>query len=278
MQIYKGGEMMANETSADIIAGQRDELRRRLDAQNRLAIRPAALGLFAFGAVILAFWLVTRSDSTQSSLLLLAGLTVGAVAILLYYLSPSRFLRGEVADAVAITGVLNQGKILSSLLIEGRGIYVPASEAGATKVFVPVSDTITDVPASGGIFVGGAGKGVLLDPPGYGLLSCSRLITPALTEEDLENEIADLMVNGLELVRQAAAKREGGLVTVTMTDLANAGMCAAVRKENPRLCTGTGCPICSFAACLVSEGTRRRVRIESVEASGKVVTATFRLL
>jgi hypothetical protein len=268
---------MSPRPGVEVLQGQLEELKRQREAQNRWAIRPAALGLFALGVAVLAFWLATRDGSTQSSLMLLAGLTLVAIAILLYFLSPSRFLRGEVADAIAMTSVLNQGKILSALLIEGRGIYVPASEAGATKVFVPVSDTITDVPASGGIFVAGAGKGVLLDPPGYGLLSCSRLIIPALTEEDLENEIADLMVNGLELVRQAAAKREGGLVTVTMTDLANTGMCSTIRRENPRLCTQTGCPICSFAACMVAEGTRKRVRIEAVEVRGKVVSATFRL-
>jgi hypothetical protein len=266
------------EETVEVIRGQRDRLRKRLEAQNRWAIRPAALGMFAFGAVILAFWLLTRDGSTQSSLLLLVGLTVIAIAILLYFLSPSRFLRDDVTDALAMTSVLNQGKILSSLLIEGRGIYLPASEAGTTKVFVPVADTVTEVPTSGGIFVSGAGKGVLLDPPGYGLLSCSRLIIPALTEEDLENEIPDLLANGLELVRQAAVKREGGLVTVTMTDLANAGMCSAIRREDPRLCAQLGCPICSFAACLVAEGTRKRVRIEAVEVRGKVVSAAFRLL
>jgi hypothetical protein len=238
----------------------------------------AALALAAFGVVVLLFWLVTRDGSTQSSLLLLAGLTIVAIAILLYLLLPSRVLRGEVADAVAITGVLNQGKILASLLIEGRGIYVPASDAGTTKVFVPVSDAVTDIPATGGIFVAGAGKGMLLDPPGYGLLSCSRQISPGLTDDGLASEIADIMENGMELVSKAEARREGDLVTVTMTGLANAGMCSTVRKENPRLCTQTGCPICSFAACMVADGTRRRVRIEGVEVNGKVVKATFRLL
>lgn len=269
--------MMPRE-EADVIRGQRDELRKRLDAQNRWAVRPAAMWLFALGAAILAFWLVTRDGSTQSSLLLLSGLTIIAIAILLHFLSPSRFLRDEVADAVAITGVMNQGKILSSLLIEGRGIYVPASEAGATKVFIPVSDATTDVPLSGGVFVGGERKGMLLDPPGYGLLSCSRLICPVLTEERLENEIKDIMENGLELVRSVAVRREGDLVTVAMTDLANAGLCSAVRREHPRLCIQTGCPICSFAACMIADGTRRRLRIEGVEVSGAVVKATFRLL
>jgi hypothetical protein len=264
--------------AADALLGQRNELRKRLEAQNRWSVRPAALGLFILGLAILAFWILTRDGSIQSSLLLLAGLTAAAVGVLLYYLSPARFLRGEVADALAVTGVLDLGKILSSLLIEGRGVYVPASEGGCTKVFVPVAGTPAEIPLAGGVFVAGPDKGVLLDPPGYGLLSCSRLISPPLTEEGLENEIADLLEGGLELAGKAAVKREDGLVTVTMTDLANAGLCATVRRENPRLCTQIGCPICSFAACLVADGLRRRVCIESVEVRGKVVKATFRVL
>ena len=270
--------MMPRDTSEDVILGQRDVLRKKLEMQNRWAIRPAALGLSALGVVLLAFWLATRDGSTQSSLVLLAGLTIVAIAILLYYLSPSRFLRDEVADAIAITGVLDLGRILSSLLIEGRGIYVPASEAGRTKVFIPVGEAPAEIPLSDGIFVSGAGKGMLLDPPGYGLLSCSRLISPTLTEEGLENEISDILENGLELARKVTVKREGDRVTVSMADLANAGLCSAVRKENPRICTQTGCPICSFAACMVADGLRRRVRIEEVEVRGKVVKATFRLL
>jgi hypothetical protein len=270
--------MMSRDTSGDVILGQRDELRKKPEARSRRAIRPAAPGLFALGIALLVFWLATRDGSTQSSLLLLAGLTILAIAILLYYLSPSRFLRGEVADAIAITGVLDLGRILSSLLIEGRGIYVPASEAGRTKVFVPVAGAPAEVPLSGGIFISGAGKGILLDPPGYGLLSCSRLICPTLTEEGLENEIADILENGLELARKVTVKREGDSVTVSMVDLANAGLCSTVRKENPRLCTQMGCPICSFAACMVADGLRRRVRIEEAEVRGKVVKATFRLL
>jgi hypothetical protein len=269
---------MARDTAGEVLIGQRDELKKKLEAQNRWAIKPAALGLSVLGVALLVYWLATRDGSTQSLLVLLAGLTLLAVAILLYYLSPSRFLRCEVADAIAITGVLDLGRILASLLIEGRGIYIPASETGRTKVFIPVGEAPAAIPLSGGIFVSGADKGMLLDPPGYGLLSCSRLISPTLTEDSLESEITDILENGLELARKVTVKREGDSVTVSMADLANAGMCAAVRKENPRLCTQLGCPICSFAACMVADGTRRRVRIESVDVNGKVVKATFRLL
>lgn len=250
----------------------------RLNAQNRWAVRPAALGLFVLGVALLIFWFATDDRSVVSGLLLLAGLTVLATAIILHFLSPSRFLRDDVADALAISGVTDVYRILSSLMIEGRGVYVPASDAGATKVFVPASGVPGEITVSGNVFVSGPGKGILLDPPGYGLFSCARRISPPFTDEGLGHEIADLMEGGLELVRKASVRREGDRVTVSMTDLVNAGMCASIRKESPKLCTQIGCPICSFAACMVANGTHRRVRIENVVVQGTTVHATFELL
>lgn len=262
----------------DVITGQRDELRRRLDAQNRWSVRPAAIGLSVLGIALLIFWYATDDRSVVSALILLAGVTVLAVAIVLYFLSPSKFLRDDVADALAVSGVTDVGRILSSLMIEGRGIYVPASDAGATKVFIPASGIPGDIPSSGNVFVSGPDKGILLDPPGYGLFSCARRISPPFTDEGLGNEIADLMESGMELARKVTVRREGDRVTVSMTDLVNAGLCSTIRKESPKLCTQIGCPICSFAACMVADGTRRRVRIESVAVSEKTVHATFELL
>jgi hypothetical protein len=269
---------MPQKTNLEAVTGQRDELRRRLDAQNRRAVRPAALGLFVLGVAMLIFWFATDDRSVVSGLLLLAGLTVLALAIILYFLSPSKFLRDDVADALAISGVTDVYMILSSLMIEGRGVYVPASDAGATKVFVPASGVPGEIPSSGNVFVTGPGKGILLDPPGYGLFSCARQISPPFTDEGLGHEIADLMESGLELVRKVTVQRKDDRVTVSMTDMVNAGLCATIRKENPKLCTQIGCPICSFAACMVADGTHRRVRIESVVVKGNTVDATFELL
>jgi hypothetical protein len=266
------------ETIQDAVIGQRDELRRRPDVQNRQAIRPAAIGLSVLGIALLAFWYATDDRSVVSALLLLAGVTVLALAIMLYFLSPSKSLRDDVSDALAISSVTDVDMILSSLLIEGRGIYMPASDAGATKVFIPASIAPGETPSSGKVFVTGPSKGILLDPPGYGLLSCARRISPPFTDEGLANEITDLMESGLELAHKVAVRREGDRVTVSMTGLVNAGLCATVRKESPKLCTRIGCPICSFAACMIADGTRRRVRIEGVEIKGKTVHATFEML
>lgn len=265
----------------EILKGQRDALRRRLSAQSRWANRPAAAGLLLIGLALFAVWALARDGSAMSMLLLLAAVTMSSLAVLLYFLSPSAFLRAEVADAEAVSNALNVGRVLSGLLIEARGIYTPASLSGATKVFVPVAEGAADLPkASGSVFVApreGA-RGIMLDPPGYGLLAHAREIGAAFTDEGLENELKDIVENGLELARRAGVTRKGDEVTVTMAGLANAGMCERIRKEDPGVCARIGCPVCSFAACAVAEGTGRRLRIRNVSAEGGTVRVTLELI
>ncbi len=175
----------------EVLKAQRDSLKRKLDAQNRWAIRPAALALFLFGLALVVLWFgfeftasgydiatMLVSVSGMSMLLLLAGVAVIALAILLYFLSPARFLRAEVADALTLSGVANIEKLLAALLIEARGIYVPASQAGSTRLFIPVSGEpdLAGLPADGNLFVTpGAGTGgIMLEPPGYRLLAYVR--------------------------------------------------------------------------------------------------------
>jgi hypothetical protein len=248
-----------------------------------VGIRSAAISLFLFGLLIMAAWYWTNDGSTMSSLLMLIGLSVIVLAFLLYFLTPDRYLRSEVADALALPNTLNTGRLLSSLLVESGGIYLP--ESGLMRVFIPISARISDqeiealearsetlaAPAAGV-------KGVSLIPPGEGLFRCSRKIGAVFTPEGLENEIKDVLENGLELAASVDVRREGDRVGVTMRGLADRGLCAAVRKEQPGMCTQIGCPICSFVGCMVVSGTGRRARIEKVNVNKDEVTITYNLI
>jgi hypothetical protein len=283
-----------NET-IEILQVQRDGLKRKLDAQNHRAIRPAALALLVLGLTLLTLWLgleyisgngdvtaMLDSASGMSMLLLLTGVAVIALSILLYFLSPARLLRAEIADAFALSHMANIERLLTSLMTEARGVYVPAARAGTTRLFIPVSGKAdpASLPQSTGIFVtsGKGTGGIVLEPPGYRLLACLREIGATFTDKGLEDEMKDALKDSLELASHVAVRRKGDEVSVTMGDLANAGMCADIRKESPGTCTRTGCPVCSLVACMIAEGTGRMVRIQHADVNGRTLNVTFGLV
>ncbi len=86
------------------------------------------------------------------------------------------------------------------------------------------------------------------------------------------------MENGLELASKVGVRREGDCVTVDIRGLANSGMCAAIRKEDSGICVRTGCPICSFVACMVAEGSNKKVMVESVKIEGGSISVTYKVV
>jgi hypothetical protein len=239
--------------------------------------------LTLLGVIVLAIWAVTYNASNQMSMLLfLAGIGVLTVAILLYFFTPSRFVRDDICDAMAVSDVMSLNKMMSSLLIDSKGIYIPADKAGATRLFIPLSSkdiNIGNIEPGPGIFNSkGPVKGLTISPPGHGLFLYTLGIGAAFTDEGLENEVRDVLVNGLELAADAEVKRESGLVLVSLKDLVNKGLCSSIRGEDASVCTRTGCPICSFVACMVATGTGKNTRIKDIEVDGKTIKATFELL
>jgi len=67
-------------------------------------MRAAALVFAVFGILLMALWWATNDGSSMSMLLSLAGIGVIALAIMLYFFTPSRYLRDDVADALAVSG------------------------------------------------------------------------------------------------------------------------------------------------------------------------------
>lgn len=239
--------------------------------------------LALFGFIVLGFWLLTNNGSTESMLLSIAGISIVALAIMLYAFSPSRFLRGDVSDAISVTSILSLNKVLSSLLIEPRGIYIPSTQGGAVKVFIPLKAVDEKVlaqvsPGSGVFNVNGPVKGIALQPPGLGLFLYAQRMGAVFTTEGLDSGIRDVLENGMELASSVSVKPGADRFLVSMRDVANRGLCEAIRREDPMICTRMGCPVCSCVACMIAEGTGRRVRIGNVSVNGKNIEVTYELI
>lgn len=261
-------------------------LKTTLDRQNRWMLKPAAIALLLFGAAILVVWYITNNGSMMSMLLLLAGVSVVCLSLMLYFFSPSLYLRSEVAEAMSVSGVKGLRDILGSLLIESKGVYIPASQSGSTRLFIPLSEKqgpeeiSTIEPKGSAVFsvLGSGTKGILISPTGNGLYTYTKSIGAFYTDEGIENEIKDIIENSLEMAKDVSVKREEDTIKVNMKGLAIWGMCTGIRKEDPKLCYQIGCPICSLLGCMIVDATGRKARIEDIKAGKDSIEVTFRLI
>ncbi len=242
--------------------------------------------LAVIGIIVLSVGYITNNGSLMSALLVLTGISVLSIAVMFYFFSPSRLLRTDVCDAMTLSNAMTINKILSAVLVNSNGVYVPAVNGRSTKVYIQ----LTDGPDKGYIspaigesedisFIHGAGgvKGIYLTPPGEGLLKYAKSIGASFYSDGLEKEITDVMANSLELAARVKVKCDGKRVNVEMKNIANKGMCAAIRKDNSLLCTRAGCPICSFVGCMVAESYGMNARIDSVKVDRDAVKVSYEL-
>lgn len=250
-------------------------------------LKLASVWILFIGIVSIAIWYFTNDGSMMSMLLLLAAITTITLAVLIYYLSPSKLLRSEVCDAMAVSGTLEIRKLLSSLYIESKGMYVPASIAGSTKVFIPTSGNIdkemlqiTNFNSTDKVFFmpEKGVKGILLSPPGYGIFQYAQRIGAHFATANVANEISDVIENSLELSEKVSIKVDNDQVCVILKNLVNHQMCKSIRREDPAICFQTGCPICSAVGCMIVNGTGKIAYIENIQVDGKTVNLEFRLI
>ncbi len=249
----------------------------------RKGIRGTSLALALLGALVIGFWFITNDGSVMSMLIILAGISVLTLSAILFFFSPSGYLRDDIADAICLSNTLTLNKVLSSLMVESKGIYVPGGQTGTIKVFLPLSrlndlELASIVPGSNVFNVSGPTKGISIAPPGYGLFQHAARTGAIFTEEGLENEIKDVLERGMELASSVNVKREGSQVRVSLRGIVNHGMCSSIRAEDPGICLQMGCPICSFVACMVAAGTGKKVMLEHVSVDKRTIHLTYGLV
>lgn len=266
---------------ASVSAGESDVIVIK-DGKVRRRLMAASAALLVFGFALLWKSFDVGMDRTVSMLLTIAGATGVMLAILFYYLSPAKFLRHDVCDAMCATSVEFMYNTLKPFTA-GKCTYVPPDPSGDKHTLQLLSggagrDTL---PTVAGMRVQPRGfgeKDIFIVPPGYGLMEHARRLGATFTDEGLEDEIRDVLANVFELAGPVKVDRKQDSISVELHGVASHALCKSLRKKDPGICSRLGCPLCSFVACAVAEGTGRRVTLDQASARGKTIRLTFSLV
>lgn len=251
----------------------------------KVGVKSASVLLAMIGLTMLAISLVMGDGSLLSRELMISGAGMLSLSILLFYLSPSRYIRSDVCDAMVLSYSSIVSKALATPILGKNGIYIPASNNDTIKVLIPLSSENKQEGAialqSSPLYTGTTGPytdGLLLVPPGYELFRYLKRIGAGFTPEGLSADIKNSLENDLELASQVYIDRIEDRISVTMQNMVNAGMCASISKENHTMCSQIGCPVCSLVGCIIVDATHRRAKLESIAIEGKTINLTYELL
>jgi hypothetical protein len=261
---------------------ERISIKKQVGMRSSKRVKAASFILVLFSLAIIGASFIMSYAPMLSLMLSLGGISVFLISILFYFVTPQKLVRSDVCDAEAISSTELINTLLAPIAGDSKSIYVPSSYKGTTKVFIRTNNSDLSKAYHDGddiknVRVSGMG-GIFITPPGYGLLTYAKSLGATFTDEGLEDEITDVLVNGTELASRVEVKRKADSVCVRINDLADSLMCKTIRQKNPTACCQVGCPMCSFVACMVAEGTGKLAIINDVKPDGKALDITYRLL
>lgn len=194
----------------------RDEYRRAQQTRHRRT----ALGFAGIGLVALvgAFLFV----GSRTVLLALSGTGLFA-AVLVYMLTPERFIAASVGERVYDAYATTGRGLVADLGLTDERVYVPVGDDA--RLFIPQQSTYTipEPEALDQTFIvsdDDRRRGVALEPTGNGLYhEFERDLTDAPADDPatLGTQLADALVDGFELVNEARPEAEPGRLSLAIS-------------------------------------------------------------
>ncbi|WP_299263330.1 hypothetical protein [Halorientalis sp.] len=205
----------------ELLQAENERLRTEYARAKQARHRRTALGLAALGVVALVSAALFASVRT---VLIAIGSTGLFGAVLLYYLTPERFVAATVGTRVYESFAGSFETLVADLGLSDRRVYVPVDEAaGTVRLFVPQAASY-ELPGRAALeaFVvtdDDRERGLAIQPTGHGLfeefeqsLSGSLATEPA----QLGSQLIDALIEQFELVDAADVEVGDGQLTVAL--------------------------------------------------------------
>lgn len=186
------------------------------------------------------------------------------------------------SESMLESSVIPLNDLLEDLDLKGDGVYIPPGQhLSSSRTYIPAGrfkgiPTIYDEMT---VITGGAGRtGISLKPVGGPILREAK----ERMESDLDGsgiegarEGMGILTHGLSLARSFSFRREDGLVKLRITHNGYNDYCEKLREESSKLCTRTGCPICSAYLTCACEGLSTPLRVVGFEKEDKHIKFTL---
>ncbi len=214
-----------------------------------------------------------------------AGFGLFLIGIFALFLYSGKGLPEEYTRAFLKTQGDSVGRLVSSLNLEGNGIYLPPrGRLTSDRVFVPLDRRLMEVPAlsddqvfhTGSV---GPSLGVSLDPPGAGLVDevengCG---TPFGSEPiSGATEALERLSKGTGLFREITVRDRKDHLEIHIRHSTLGAICEDIWNDHPDLHRKVGCPACSSVLCATTRIAKVPLRVMDVRREGGEVIYKMR--
>jgi len=226
--------------------------------------------------IILSIYLFIFTEQINTAF---ASLFIGVLTITILHFKTVKI---STAESMLESSVMPLNDLLEDLDLDGDGVYVPPNEQlSSSRTYIPAGDfrgipTLYDEMT---VITGGAGRtGISLIPSGAPILDEAK--------EHMESELygigiegaregMGILTHGLSLAKSFSLRREDGSIKLRITHNGFNDYCEELRGKSTKLCTRTGCPICSAYITCASEGLDTPLRIVGFEKDEKHIKFTL---
>jgi hypothetical protein len=257
--------------------------------------RGGKLGQFKTNKIIAYIMLILGAASLAtsafyvSSILAFIGLGLSFWGALLLYITPTRYVKLELLNAVAPSTLANIEKMLTNSNLNEKGIYLPPKylkDFESSVVFIP-SKNNKALPRLGEIdeekLYSKNPEGLFLTPPGLALSKMfEKELGTSFTRTDLnyiQNNLPKLVIEDMEIAENVEVITENNLITVEIANHIFSEICEETRKLG-KTHEAMGCTLSSALACALAKATGKPITIENEEQSqdGKTTKIQYRIL
>lgn len=246
--------------------------------------------------LILGVLSLVLSLTAESQILAFIGLGLTFWGALFIAITPRRYVEGSLLDATAISAYSTIDRMIRHLKYQGKGyheppypkdVYLPEHLKGLkdTVVFISAeneSETPSIQELAESKFLLHKPKGVLVTPPGLGLLAQIEKKMNAdftkMTIEELCEVMPRFILDNLNLAREMELTPKDNQVNMKLTDSIYKNLYST--ENNLKSITLLGCPIASAVACAIAKTTGKPVTIQKQETTpdGTTVQVLYQII